>query len=155
MEQRTVLIGNGNTIIIAAATEDTAGAFALLDYELAPGFASLPLHIHTAEDEAIYVLEGWLLVRLGEHEHLLGTGQFVFLPKGVAHGQSNPVQEPVRFLLLVFPAGFEQCFHDLDVLLKTGAPCTLARISPLLAGYGARIVEDIAIAFSTQRCNDA
>ena len=42
MGQRVTIIGVASTIVIAAGEEDTGGAFALLDYELAPGFASLP-----------------------------------------------------------------------------------------------------------------
>src|SRR5579862_5719861 len=122
MAQRTALIGVGSTIMIAAGTEDTGGAFALLDYELAPGFAGLPPHVHQHEDEAAYVLEGQLLVRLGASERLLGPGEFVLLPRGVVHAQRNPGPAPARFLALLIPAGFEQCLQDLDAVLEAGAP---------------------------------
>ncbi len=58
MDQRIVLLGQGNTIAVVAGTEQTGGAFSLLDYELAPGFVALPPHIHQREDTAIYVLGG-------------------------------------------------------------------------------------------------
>ncbi|HWE61868.1 MAG TPA: cupin domain-containing protein [Chloroflexota bacterium] len=138
MDQRTALIGVGHTIIIAAGQEDTGGAFALLDYEMAPGFAGPLPHIHQHEDEAAYVLEGQLLVRLGETERLVGPGEFVFLPRGIAHAQSNPGPEPARFLVLLIPAGFEQCFPDLEALLEAGAPCSPETIALLLARYGVR-----------------
>jgi len=44
--------------------------------------------------------------------------------------------DPVRFLLLLIPAGFEQCFHDLEAFLETGASFTPESITPLLASYG-------------------
>src|SRR5579872_4957271 len=122
MDQRTALVGAGNTITIAAGKEDTEGAFTLLDYELAPGFAALPPHVHHQEDEAAYVLEGRLLVRVGETERLVGPGEFVLLPRGTVHAQRNPGPVPVRFLMLLIPAGFEQYFHDLDLLLSGGVP---------------------------------
>lgn len=140
MDRRSAIIGIGNTILIAAGKDDTGGIFALLDYELAPGFAGLPLHIHAEEDEAAYVLEGRLLVRIGDVERLVGPGEFVFLPRGIAHTHSNPAQDPVRFLLLLIPAGFEQCFHDLEALVETGVSFTPESIAPLLTCYGVRAV---------------
>ncbi|MGH2411172.1 MAG: cupin domain-containing protein [Chloroflexota bacterium] len=138
MDQRTTLIGVGHTITIAAGREDTGGAFALLDYELAPGFGSSPPLIHHREDEAVYVLEGRLLTRVGEIERLVGPGEFIFLPKGIGHAQSNPGPEPVRFLVLVIPAGFEQYFPDLEALLEGGAQLSPETTGPLLAHYGVR-----------------
>ena len=144
MDQRTTLIGVGHTITIAAGKEDTAGAFALLDYELAPGFGSPVPLIHHREDEAAYVLEGRLLVRSGEIERLVGPGEFIFLPRGVGHAQSNPGPDPARFLMLLVPAGFEQYFPDLEALLEGGASLSPETIGPLLAHYGVQSLADVA-----------
>ena len=138
MAQRTVFVGVGNTITIVAGKEATGGAYALLDYELAPGFASLPPHTHQREDEVLYVLEGRLLVRCGAGERLLGPGEFIQLPRGVVHAQRNPGQEPVRFLALLLPAGFEQCLEDLDTLLGECLAFSADTIAPLLARHGVR-----------------
>jgi quercetin dioxygenase-like cupin family protein len=140
VDRQSAIIGRGNTILIAAGKDDTGGSFALLDYELAPGFASLALHIHGAEDEAVYVLEGRLLVRIADRERLVGPGEFVFLPKGIAHMHSNPTPDPVRFLVLLIPAGFEQCLHDLETLRETGGSFTPESIAPVLASYGVQAV---------------
>ncbi|HEY8285594.1 MAG TPA: cupin domain-containing protein [Chloroflexota bacterium] len=136
MGQSTAIIGVGHTITVAAGKEDTGGAFALLDYELAPGFSTSSLHIHHREDVATYVLEGRLLIRVGETERLVGPGEFVFLHRGIEHAQSNPGPEPARFLVLLIPAGFEQFFPDLEALLEGGAPLSQETIGPLLALYG-------------------
>jgi quercetin dioxygenase-like cupin family protein len=146
MDQRTALIGVGNTITIAAGKEDSRGAFALLDYELAPGYAGLPLHRHHWEDEAIYVLEGRLLIQRGEAESLAGPGDFVFFPKGIAHHLENPGPEPARFVLLLIPAGFEQCFHDLEALAEAGVQLAAATIAPLLAPYGVQPTPGLHVA---------
>lgn len=138
MDQRTALIGVGHTITIAAGKEDTGGALALLDYELAPGFGSRSPLIHHREDEAVYVLEGRLLARIGETERLIGPGEFIFLPRGVGHARSNPGPDPARFLVLLVPAGFEQYFPDLEALLEGGAQLSPETIGPLLVRYGVR-----------------
>ncbi len=140
MNRCTAILGTGNTIVIAASTADTGGRLALLDHELAPGFVALPLHVHTAEDAAVYVLEGTLLARQDLGERLLEAGAFIFLPRGTAHALSNPSLEPARFLMLLIPAGFEQCLADLDTLLETGAPWASHIVVAALARYGVRLV---------------
>ena len=140
MTQRVALIGAGNTITIVAGKDDTRGGFALLDYELAPGFTRLPPHVHRHEDEAVYVLEGRLLVRLGAHERLLGPREFASLSRGIVHGQHNPGPEPTRFLSLLTPAGFEQYYADLDALLEHAPSISPEAAAQLLARYGAECV---------------
>ncbi|MGH2388021.1 MAG: cupin domain-containing protein, partial [Chloroflexota bacterium] len=130
--------GIGNTITIAAGQEDTGNVFALLDYELAPGFAGLPPHRHQNEDVAIYVLEGHLQVWVGQTQRRLGPGDFIFLPRGITHGPRNAESEPTRFLLFLIPAGFERCFRDLEAALGEDAVFSAEIVAPLLAGYGVR-----------------
>jgi len=140
MAQRTVLVGVGSTMAIAARQDATDGTVALLDCELAPGFAALLPHAHQREEEALYVLEGCLLVQCGSDERLLGPGEFLLLPRGLVHAQSNPGQEPARFLTLFLPAGFEECLEDLDALLEDDASCPPETIRALLARYGVQSV---------------
>jgi quercetin dioxygenase-like cupin family protein len=152
MNQHTAIIGSGNTVTIAAGAGDMNGALAVLDYELAPGFASLPPHVHQREDEAAYVLEGQLLVQVGESTRLVGPGEFVICPKGIAHAQSNPGPEPARFLMLLIPAGFEQFFHDLEAALEAGAQYSCETIAPLMARYGVQ-AEAATAALMELRCD--
>jgi quercetin dioxygenase-like cupin family protein len=140
MGQRTAIIGVGSTIMFAAGTQDTGGALAILDYELAPGFAGLPPHMHQREDEAAYILEGRLLVRVGETERLVNPGEFVFLPRETVHALSNPGPEPARFLMVLMPGGFEQFFQEFEAVLDGGTGFSCASIAPLLARYGVHVV---------------
>ncbi len=149
MEQRVVLLGAGNTIAIAAGAEDTNGAFALLDYELAPGFAALPPHVHQREDTAIYVLEGQLQVQVGRSRRLVGPGEFIFLARNIAHAQSNPGSRPVRFLTILIPGGFERCYPALEAQLEFGDPGSAETLVRILASYGVR-AEDDATPFGRQ-----
>ena len=140
MDRRTAILGTGNTIVVAAAEEDTGGAFSLLDYELAPGFASLPPHIHAREHEAVYSTRGPAARLLGEREHVFRPGDFVFLPKGTPHALSNPSPDPARFLILLIPAGFEQIFAELEKLIETGAGLGSEHVAAVLALYGVTVV---------------
>ncbi len=62
-----------------------------------------PLHVHYADDEAWYVLEGKLAFRLGEQEIEAPAGSAVFAPRGVPHTYWNPQTTRVRYLLIMTP----------------------------------------------------
>jgi mannose-6-phosphate isomerase-like protein (cupin superfamily) len=60
-----------------------------------------PVHVHYNCDEAWYVLEGMLRVRVGEDEVEAGVGCGVFVPRGTAHTYWNPGPGPLRYLLIM------------------------------------------------------
>jgi mannose-6-phosphate isomerase-like protein (cupin superfamily) len=63
-----------------------------------------PLHVHHADDEAWYVLEGALRFRLGEELHEAGPGAAVLARKGTPHAYGNARHgQPARYLLVMTP----------------------------------------------------
>jgi quercetin dioxygenase-like cupin family protein len=79
-----------------------------------PGIAT-PLHVHTREAEAFFVLEGTLLYRAGEQLHELTVGSFIYLPVGVPHAFRTTGRKPVRFLGLVSPAGLMDLYEEVGL----------------------------------------
>ena len=69
-------------------------------YELPPGKRSWPYHYHTANEEALYVLEGEGLVRTDDGEQPLRTGDYVALPanEAGAHQVVNDSDGDLRYL---------------------------------------------------------
>ena len=69
-------------------------------YELDPGRSPWPYHYHTANEEAIYVLEGEGTIRLDGHERAMKAGSYVALPVGKrgAHVVTNTSRAPLRYL---------------------------------------------------------
>jgi uncharacterized cupin superfamily protein len=69
-------------------------------YELLPDGRSWPYHYHTANEEAVYVLEGEGTLRHDEGEEPLGEGDFVTLPADESGGHQvvNETDEPLRYL---------------------------------------------------------
>jgi mannose-6-phosphate isomerase-like protein (cupin superfamily) len=63
-----------------------------------------PLHVHHADDEAWYILEGTLRFRIGEDTFEARPGDAVMAPKGIPHayGNARPGQ-PARYLLVMTP----------------------------------------------------
>lgn len=60
-----------------------------------------PVHLHHHDDEAWYVLEGALRVRVGGQEVEARAGSAVFVPRGTAHTYWNPGPGAVRYLLVM------------------------------------------------------
>ena len=62
----------------------------------------LAIHVH-AYEEALYVLEGELLVRVAESTYRLRAGDFVLFPQGVRHGLGNSGPERARWISVNSP----------------------------------------------------
>lgn len=62
-----------------------------------------PPHVHYADDEAWYVLEGMLAFRLGDQEVEASAGTAVLAPRGVPHTYWNPRSTAARYLLIMTP----------------------------------------------------
>jgi mannose-6-phosphate isomerase-like protein (cupin superfamily) len=60
-----------------------------------------PLHLHSNDDEAWYVLEGKLHVRVGQEVFEASAGSAVFVSRGTVHTYWNPGPGLVRYLLVM------------------------------------------------------
>jgi uncharacterized cupin superfamily protein len=71
-------------------------------YEVPPGGRSWPYHYHTANEEALFVLDGRGTLRAGETTHPLRPGDYVAFPVGEsgAHRVRNDGDEPLRYLVV-------------------------------------------------------
>ena len=67
-----------------ASGAETGGAFGLARVTQ-PAGAATPVHVHTREAEAFYVLDGQLTYRAGEQTYQLSPGSFIYLQAGVPH----------------------------------------------------------------------
>ena len=111
----------GTRYVVPADT--TEGAFAIVEHDLAPRSLGSPMHTHEREDEISHVTSGRLGVQIGDEVLRAGPGDTVIKPRGIAHAFWNPGDEPVRFLEVITPAGFEGYFADVEPLLSgPGAP---------------------------------
>jgi quercetin dioxygenase-like cupin family protein len=111
----------GGPLTFKARAEQTDGALTALESVIAPGDGP-PLHTHGSEEEALYVLEGELRVRLGDELSAAPAGTFVFVPRGVPHNFQNVGDEPARILVLFAPAGMERFFDGFAAMAGTSAP---------------------------------
>jgi mannose-6-phosphate isomerase-like protein (cupin superfamily) len=89
-----------------ARTADTP-RFNLSIIEIVAG-RELEAHVHDAEDDAFYILEGEMTFVFGNEEAKAGPGTFVLVPPGVEHGFRNDTDRSVRMLNIHAPAGFDR-----------------------------------------------
>src|SRR3954451_3933723 len=131
--RRVDLQGLGARYVISA--EQTGGALAVLEHDLAPRALGAPMHTHEREDEISHIPAGRLGVHIGDRVLEAGPGDTVVKPRGIAHAFWNPGDEPVRFLEVITPAGFEGYFAELEPILGVPGPPDVAALGAVVARY--------------------
>ena len=76
-----------------------------------PGTAT-PIHVHTQEDEAFYLLDGSMTYSADGQLHRLSAGSFIFLPRGLPHGFRVTGSGPVRFLAVALPGALMSLYNE-------------------------------------------
>ena len=112
---------DAGTVRFLASSEDTNGAWSLVELKEMPGYKT-NLHRHNNTDEAFYVLEGVLTAKIADKTSEYPAGSYVLIPRGTPHAQGNFGKVPVKVLLTITPSGFEQSFKDRVELFKTVKP---------------------------------
>ncbi len=95
------------SVVVAASAEQTGGTFNLFEMTCRAGFAT-SLHIHYAEDVAIYVLEGRLTFFWGGEKKEAQAGSYFYQPRCTPHGFRVEGDAPARILYMTFPAGLDR-----------------------------------------------
>ena len=133
------MLGPSSSATIKATADATAGRFFLSECVLAPGFPGPPPHVHEQLVDSFYVLEGTLTIIAGQETVELGPGGFACALPGVRHTFANRSDEPVRFLNINAPGGFEQYMRDLAEAAAAG-PMTSERMGEIASRYDMRVV---------------
>jgi quercetin dioxygenase-like cupin family protein len=101
----------GGLMEIKARVEDTGGALGIVAGSFYQRGYGPPLHVHSREDEAMFVLEGEIRVRVGDDEFVAGPGTWVWQPRSVPHTFSVE-SESARVLFVFTPGGLEGMFEE-------------------------------------------
>ena len=116
----------------------TGGRHAVIELSEGPGY-NTPWHRHDTMEERYYVVEGTLDVHTAQGTRKYPAGSHVLIPPGTIHAQGNSGPGPVKVVLTITPAGFEQFFIDRAELhrsVKRGDPAFMERMVALAGSHG-------------------
>jgi quercetin dioxygenase-like cupin family protein len=120
----------GGLITLKATAEETAGAFLLFEDQVVRG-KTTPLHVHSNEDEALYVLEGEILVHIDGDEHRVRRGGVAVVPRGIPHA-FLVTSENARLLTLLVPGSADAFYrgasHPAAADADPAGPVDFARV---------------------------
>lgn len=108
----------GQLMFVKATIDTTRGAFGLIESVIPPGFAT-PYHVHHAEDESYYIVEGEATFVSDGKKLKAKPGAYVFGPREIPHGFRIEGTAPARMLFLTTPGGFFERFA-----VEMGEPTT-------------------------------
>ncbi len=138
-EEGRFLQSMGAQIYVKSTSEQTDGGFNLFDVSCPPGFTT-PLHIHYAEDVAVFVLEGALTFFWGSEKKEAAVGSYFFQPRGTPHGFRVEGGIPARILYMTIPAGIDQFVIEQELstpeaeIERSAARYKIEILGPLLEG---------------------
>ena len=110
----------GTLSYVKATSETTRGAYGLVE-QVAPAGLASPYHVHHAEDEAFYVIEGQVSFVFSSRWLKVGPGAFVFGPRDIPHGFRVDGKDPAKLVILATPGGFERFVVEMSEPARTAA----------------------------------
>jgi mannose-6-phosphate isomerase-like protein (cupin superfamily) len=118
-------LGSRARILLDGSAGDSR--LGLVDMVEVPAGHMPPLHVHHAEDEGFYVVDGEVTLLMPGSEVTLRAGDFFLAPRGVPHAY-RVGDAPARWLVTSSPAGFER-FVAAVAALPEPDPARLAAVA--------------------------
>jgi mannose-6-phosphate isomerase-like protein (cupin superfamily) len=139
-EGERIAVG-GSTVVLKGTDDGTDGFLFLSETTLAPGFPGPPPHVHRELHDLFYVLDGTLELLVGDETVAAGPGTFALFRPGVRHAFSNAGgAEPVSFLNVNTPAGWEGYMRDLGAAFAGERPPSREEIGRIASRYDFEVV---------------
>jgi quercetin dioxygenase-like cupin family protein len=144
---RQIPLGNAGHVTIKVEGKHSDQQVAIYEFTTPPATAGPPLHLHQTWDEAFYVLEREMTFLIDGTEYVAPTGTSVFVPRGVLHTFWNASPRPARQLTFFTPAGIEEYFDALAVVLRNESPDAVAKAAELMATHDMVVPDDQVVAY--------
>jgi len=94
---------------VKASKRSTGGAFTMIESHTAGG---AQWHVHSREDEYLYIVSGALKVWCGKEVFNAEEGSFVFLPRGIAHAWDVASKGKATVLMMTVPGMLEEFLRE-------------------------------------------
>jgi quercetin dioxygenase-like cupin family protein len=102
--------------MVKASGAETGTLCTVWEGRIEPGTVGAAPHYHRERDEFFYVLEGEVVLRIGDESHTAESGTFVFVPRDTIHGFHNAGPSAATLLVMHHPAGFERYLEEAQQL---------------------------------------
>lgn len=123
----------GLRIDAKVSPEDTTGGLYIIEHtDEAKG--GPPRHLHHAQDEWFYVLEGAYRIEIGEERFDLGPGDSILAPREVPHVWAHVSEGEGRLIIAFQPAGQMESF--LSALAELGSAPPPEEMAVFFASHG-------------------
>ena len=106
--------GTGVTIKVSGA--ESGELCTVWEGRVPPGAVGAGPHYHRGRDEFFYVLDGELVLRIGDESHVAKAGTFAFVPRDTINGFHNASSDGATILVMHHPAGFERFLDEMQAL---------------------------------------
>ena len=112
------VLGGKNPVASKVSGADVDQRFSVIEVETPPGRGP-EMHIHLAQNEFFFVLQGSIGIQCGTDKFVLKTGDSFMAPMGVPHAYVTLSQQPARILNIFDPAGsMEAYFEKLATIIR-------------------------------------
>ena len=111
-EGERLWFAGGGVFTMKATSSETGGSLAMWEDHVVCGKAT-PLHMHPDQDEAIYMLEGEILVHVDGEEHRVGERGVFVAPRGVPHA-FLVTSETAHMLAVITPGIGEEFYRSVS-----------------------------------------
>jgi DNA-binding transcriptional MerR regulator len=98
---------------------DTGGAMCVFEFA---GLGSGPRRRQLDQDEWIYVVDGELMLVVGDKQFQAGSGESIFVPKQTAYAWASTSGRPARIIDVYQPAGRTEDFFRAIAKYNSGPP---------------------------------
>jgi quercetin dioxygenase-like cupin family protein len=123
-----------NRVTLKAGGEDTGGAYALLEYTLAPEFGGTPPHRHAAS-ESFLVVDGEIDVWIADRWIRGRPGALFLVPGRLPHTMRNGGPDPAR-VFIVGPPTAPAYLRDLASVFSADGVADPDRLNEVFARHG-------------------
>lgn len=135
-EGERLWFAGGGVFTMKATSAETGGSFAMWEDHVVRG-KTTPLHMHPDQDEAIYMLEGEILVHVDGEEHRVGERGLFVAPRGVPHA-FLVTSETAHMLAVITPGTGEAFYRSVSEPVTSNAdasrPADFARLREAAEG---------------------
>jgi quercetin dioxygenase-like cupin family protein len=133
----------GLTQVIKVSSEDTNGAFTLVDDTLVPNFRC-PLHLHRSTDETFTILSGSAEFQVGTEKRMGLPGMTIHVPRGIQHAVESG-GEGLNMITQFTPGGLEGMSRELSALMTSSEAPTAEKLEEVAERYDTTFLEPFPI----------